>query len=91
MARKFWDEKIYLLYSLFIYLFIYLFIDLFIFYLLSVVAVKSNKKWKDYSYLEFKWNPRFLNPYTDPDFDDFDKNGWYVVAGGEGEYIHHMV
>ena len=37
------------------------------------------------------WNPRFLNPENDPDFNDFDKSGWNVAAGGSGEYIHHKV
>jgi len=37
------------------------------------------------------WNPRFLNPETDPDFNDFDKSGWNVAAGGSGEYIHHKI
>jgi len=44
-----------------------------------------------YTNLKLVWNPRFVNPNTDPDFDDFDKSGWNVVAGGAGEYVHHQV
>jgi len=45
----------------------------------------------DYSNRRVIWNPRFTNPLTDPDFNDFDKSGWNVVAGGSGEYIHHKI
>ena len=45
----------------------------------------------DYSNRKVIWNPRFLNPETDPNFNDFDKSGWNVAAGGAGEFIHHRV
>ncbi|XP_066916314.1 uncharacterized protein [Clytia hemisphaerica] len=51
----------------------------------------SNTSAFDYSNRRVIWNPRFTNPLTDPDFNDFDKSGWNVVAGGSGEYIHHKI
>ena len=45
----------------------------------------------DYSNRKVIWNPRFINSENDPDFNDFDKSRWNVVAGGSGEYIHQRV
>lgn len=45
----------------------------------------------NYTNLKMIWNPRFVNPYNDPDFNDFDKSGWNPVYGGSGEFIHHQM
>lgn len=37
---------------------------------------------------ELRWNPRFKNPWTDSDANDFDKNSWQIAVD---EFTHNMV